>query len=387
MGRLLVASHDRYLLGYSSGRDTGDQRRRSGRDVRGGYSEYREKCHRAKRGHRGTESHRQTAGAEADVVTSGDGEKAARAWVRGRRSWRAPNRGAGGEGSAVDRLRLAIRRVIGTARRGTSCEDYEQASEQLHERYSDWEQRVRGVGRSRTKSLTAIGRKLYNIVLGYPCYNEVTAASMIYPSADILENWGSKYSLVVLAAKRAKQLKSGAPPLINTSSRNPLTIALEEIAAGKVLCQVADHDILPKSTQEAEVAQLLAIPTLSTEEEGAAEEPVTAAVLADDTDLLLEEEEEEEESEEEEEPLGIVEEEEEEEHEVGFVEDIDEDEEAAVDVDAVDDEAAVAPRDHPRRGRAEAEGRRGRKPKVAPEEDLFTEEPEAIDSESEESEE
>ena len=58
---------------------------------------------------------------------------------------------------------------------------------------------------------------------------------MIYPSADTIEEKvGSRYSLVVLAAKRAKQIKEGAPVLIETASTNPLTIALEEIAAGKV---------------------------------------------------------------------------------------------------------------------------------------------------------
>ncbi|MBV9849606.1 MAG: DNA-directed RNA polymerase subunit omega [Armatimonadetes bacterium] len=61
---------------------------------------------------------------------------------------------------------------------------------------------------------------------------------MIYPSADTIEDRvGSRYSLVVLAAKRAKQIKEGAPVLIETPSTNPLTIALEEIAAGKVSAQ------------------------------------------------------------------------------------------------------------------------------------------------------
>lgn len=61
---------------------------------------------------------------------------------------------------------------------------------------------------------------------------------MIYPSADTIEEKvGSRYSLVVLAAKRAKQIKEGAPVLIETASTNPLTIALEEIAAGKVVTQ------------------------------------------------------------------------------------------------------------------------------------------------------
>lgn len=109
---------------------------------------------------------------------------------------------------------------------------------------------------------------------------------MIYPSADKLESWGSKYSLVVLAAKRAKQIKSGAPPLIPTSSKNPLTIALEEIAAGVILCQVADHDILPKTSQETEVAQLLAIPTVLADEDEAEIREDEQESLVQDDDLL-----------------------------------------------------------------------------------------------------
>jgi DNA-directed RNA polymerase subunit omega len=59
---------------------------------------------------------------------------------------------------------------------------------------------------------------------------------MIIPSADRLEERvGSKYALVILSAKRARQLKEGLPPLVRGSSGNPLTIALEEVAAGKVV--------------------------------------------------------------------------------------------------------------------------------------------------------
>ena len=58
---------------------------------------------------------------------------------------------------------------------------------------------------------------------------------MIYPEGDaIKERITNRYSLVVLAAKRARQLKEGAPHLIETNSANCLTIALEEIAAGKI---------------------------------------------------------------------------------------------------------------------------------------------------------
>ena len=69
---------------------------------------------------------------------------------------------------------------------------------------------------------------------------------MIYPSADTIEDKvKSRYSLVVLAAKRAKQIKEGAPILIDTASTNPLTIALEEIAAGKVTAVETDGAVVP----------------------------------------------------------------------------------------------------------------------------------------------
>lgn len=55
------------------------------------------------------------------------------------------------------------------------------------------------------------------------------------PSPDILNDFPyGKFVLSNLAAKRAKQLKEGAPPLVHTESNHPLTIALAEIAAGKI---------------------------------------------------------------------------------------------------------------------------------------------------------
>jgi DNA-directed RNA polymerase subunit omega len=83
---------------------------------------------------------------------------------------------------------------------------------------------------------------------------------LIYPSGDTIEQKvRSRYSRVILAAKRAKQIKEGAPILIDTDSTNPLTIAMEEIAAGKVTVTEAaiveaaprdskKHDDLPGAT-------------------------------------------------------------------------------------------------------------------------------------------
>ncbi len=55
------------------------------------------------------------------------------------------------------------------------------------------------------------------------------------PSPDILSEFPQgKFVLSNLAAKRAKQLREGAPPLVQVDSNHPLTIALAEIAAGKI---------------------------------------------------------------------------------------------------------------------------------------------------------
>jgi DNA-directed RNA polymerase subunit omega len=50
---------------------------------------------------------------------------------------------------------------------------------------------------------------------------------------DCLEKVSSRFELVVLASKRAKQLLKGAKPLLKTDNREIVT-ALREIAAGKV---------------------------------------------------------------------------------------------------------------------------------------------------------
>ena len=51
---------------------------------------------------------------------------------------------------------------------------------------------------------------------------------------DSLDKVPSRFSLVVVAAKRAKELLKGAKPLVNSDNRAIVT-ALREIAAGKVV--------------------------------------------------------------------------------------------------------------------------------------------------------
>jgi len=58
---------------------------------------------------------------------------------------------------------------------------------------------------------------------------------MIKPSLDMLiKKVDNKYTLVVLAAKRAREIMNGSPILVETKSNKPVTIALEELAANKI---------------------------------------------------------------------------------------------------------------------------------------------------------
>ncbi|HEX9244840.1 MAG TPA: DNA-directed RNA polymerase subunit omega [bacterium] len=54
------------------------------------------------------------------------------------------------------------------------------------------------------------------------------------PLESLLEKIENKYALVVCVAKRARVLKEGQLPMVDVASNNPVTVALEEIAAGKI---------------------------------------------------------------------------------------------------------------------------------------------------------
>ena len=58
---------------------------------------------------------------------------------------------------------------------------------------------------------------------------------MIYPSLDLLlSKVDSKYTLVVLTARRAREVVAGDTVMVNSKSNKAVTIALEEIGADKV---------------------------------------------------------------------------------------------------------------------------------------------------------
>lgn len=58
---------------------------------------------------------------------------------------------------------------------------------------------------------------------------------MIEPTiGDLLKVVSNKYVLVTLAAKRARELTEDAAPLVAANGDKPTTVALREIAAGKL---------------------------------------------------------------------------------------------------------------------------------------------------------
>ncbi len=69
---------------------------------------------------------------------------------------------------------------------------------------------------------------------------------MFPPGKDLLDKVDSKFTLVALAARRGRQINSYynglgsegigtiVPPQVSSTSRKSLSIALEEIAAGKI---------------------------------------------------------------------------------------------------------------------------------------------------------
>ena len=86
--------------------------------------------------------------------------------------------------------------------------------------------------------------------------------TMMKPGIEgLLERGGSKFSLVTLAARRARNINSYfnqlgdglghmIPPQVSSTARKPLSIAFEEISVGKIV-----KTDLPVEPVEADVAE------------------------------------------------------------------------------------------------------------------------------------
>jgi DNA-directed RNA polymerase subunit omega len=67
----------------------------------------------------------------------------------------------------------------------------------------------------------------------------------------LIEGFDSNYRYILVAARRARQLQGGAPPVIETSSRKPCRIAQDEIRAGKVKWVIPDASASAEAASEA----------------------------------------------------------------------------------------------------------------------------------------
>lgn len=67
----------------------------------------------------------------------------------------------------------------------------------------------------------------------------------------LIEGFDSNYRYILVAARRARQLQNGAPPVIETSSRKPCRIAQDEIRAGKVKWIIPDSRVSAEAVSEA----------------------------------------------------------------------------------------------------------------------------------------
>lgn len=77
---------------------------------------------------------------------------------------------------------------------------------------------------------------------------------------NLVDGFDSNYRYVLVAARRARQLLSGARPQVETGARKPCKIAMEEIAAGKVKWDTPILERTPVEVANELLDKALAVP-------------------------------------------------------------------------------------------------------------------------------
>ena len=75
---------------------------------------------------------------------------------------------------------------------------------------------------------------------------------------DCLEHVDNRFNLVLLAAKRARQIENGMDPLVPSNNDKPTVIALREIAAGLVTPETVEPEESPEDLELSAVEKALA---------------------------------------------------------------------------------------------------------------------------------
>lgn len=76
---------------------------------------------------------------------------------------------------------------------------------------------------------------------------------MVKPSVtDLLKKVDNRFTLVVATAKRARQLSKGEKPLVNKEEESTVTLAADEIEAGKVMITQEPKEVEKNDNNEEE---------------------------------------------------------------------------------------------------------------------------------------
>ncbi len=72
---------------------------------------------------------------------------------------------------------------------------------------------------------------------------------------DCLEHIDSRFELVLISAKRARQLANGAEALVEWENDKPTVVALREIAAGKINASILNEISAKEHAEESLVGE------------------------------------------------------------------------------------------------------------------------------------
>lgn len=111
---------------------------------------------------------------------------------------------------------------------------------------------------------------------------------MLYPEInELIELTGSRYTLVLLAAKRARDIIDGKPVLTEVDAERPVSLATNEVAEGKITYTITEDS----GEESAEVSSVASEDQGGTVQEvtetAAAEESTTADTVLADIDGII----------------------------------------------------------------------------------------------------
>lgn len=123
----------------------------------------------------------------------------------------------------------------------------------------------------------------------HPSYTELMQVVNSNSEEENTPVCNSRYSIVLAASKRARQIIAGAEPMVNYPSNKPLSIAVEELYKGKVqILSEAEQEEL-EASETAEDAQIPAEGENAGEESEEMTEAEEAPALEEEAGLSEEE--------------------------------------------------------------------------------------------------